>query len=511
MNTLILAETVDMAWYIIGGGALLLAMAFIWVVTKWVVVGNPSEMLVISGKAHEGHGYRTLIGGRTIVVPIFERVARISLKNMQVGLEVKAQAGGGTMIPVIVTGVANVKVSSDPDIRGNAIERFLDQPHAEMQRVARETLEGGLRAVIGKMTPEEIVEDRDKFVATLMSEVTDDVRKLGLLIDSVNIQNVHDEEHYLESIARKASAQVRATARQFEAERKAEADIKEAEALALSRRAQAERDAEARSAESLARQTAEQARIDADKKIAESENALEIRRIELAAEQKIREADSQALARQGQAERDAEARTAEAISRQKAENARIGADKSIAEADNDLRVRKAELVREASLKEAERNKAAAEAEAARLSATDVARANAARDVAMARAAGEAATIMEEGKARAGAIEQIGKSIQQHPDAMKVMLLEMMPNIVDQLSKTIADIRLGDVTVFDGGNGNAMAGAAMGRAKMLAESLSVLESVTGVDMKELARGIASNMVESREAASTPTSGSSDAKK
>lgn len=494
MSALMLAENIDMTWYVIGGGALALVLGFIWIVTKWIVVGNPSEMLVISGKKHEDHGYRTLIGGRTVVIPILERVARISLKNMQVGLEVKAQAGGGTMIPVTVTGVANVKVSSDPDIRGNAIERFLDQPLGEMQRVARETLEGGLRAVIGKMTPEEIVEDRDKFVATLMTEVTDDVRKLGLLIDSVNIQNVHDEEQYLDSIARKASAMVRATARQYEAERKAEADIAEADALARSRRAQAERDAEAKAAESLARQTAEQARLDADKKISESDNALQIRRIELEAEQRIREADSQALARQGQAERDAEAKLSEASSRQKAENARIAADKSIAEADNDLRIRKAELVREASLKEAERNKAAAEAEAARLSATEVAKANAARDVAMARAAGEAATILEEGKARAASIEQIGKMIQQHPDALKVMLLEMMPNIVDQLTNTIADVKLGNVTVFDGGNGSAMAGAAMGKAKMLAESLSILENVTGVDMKELAQGIAGNIVE-----------------
>ena len=47
---------------------------------------------------------------------IIERVSKISLRNMQVGLEVKAQAGGGTMIPITVTGVANVKVSSEPDV-----------------------------------------------------------------------------------------------------------------------------------------------------------------------------------------------------------------------------------------------------------------------------------------------------------------------------------------------------------------------------------------------------------
>jgi flotillin len=400
-------------------------------VAKIMVVGNPSELLVISGKrAGPAQGYRTLIGGRTLVWPIIEKVSKLSLHNMQVGLEVRAQAGGGTMIPITVNGVANVKVSSDPDVRGNAIERFLDLGQAEMQRVARETLEGGLRAVIGKMTPEEIVEDRDKFVATVMNEVADDFRKLGMIIDSVNVQNVHDEDQYLESIARKASAQVRAQARKYEADQKAQADIKEAEA--------------------------------------------------------------NAAARQAQAERDAEAKTAEAMGRQKAEQARLGADKSIAEADNDLRIRKAELAREAAVKEAERNRAAAEAEQARLDATEVAQANAARDVAKAKAEGDASRIVEEGKARAYAVEQIGAAIQKNPDALKVMLVEMMPEMVEELTKTIAGVQLGDVTVIDGGEGTAISGAAMGKARMLSESLATLQSVLGVDLRDLTRNIAGNI-------------------
>lgn len=208
------------AGIIIGFGVLLVIVAFIILIAKLMVVGNPSEMLIISGKRQkDGQGYRTLIGGRTLVIPIIEKVSRLSLRNMQVQLEVSAQAGGGTMMPISVNGVANVKVSSDPGERANAIERFLDQPYEELQRVSRETLEGGIRAVIGKMTPEEIVEDRDKFVATVMHEVTDDFRKLGLLIDSVNIQNVQDDQQYLESIARKATAEVISAARKAEAER----------------------------------------------------------------------------------------------------------------------------------------------------------------------------------------------------------------------------------------------------------------------------------------------------
>ena len=229
MNNLLLAQT--SAGVVLGVVFAVLVISVLFAVLKLVVVGNPSEMLIISGKRQrDGQGYRTLIGGRTLVIPILEKVSRLSLRNMQVSLEVSAQSGGGTMMPININGVANVKVSSDPAERGNAIERFLGQPAQELQRVARETLEGGIRAVIGKMTPEEIVEDRDKFVATVMNEVTDDFRKLGLVIDSVNIQNVHDEQQYLESIARKARAEVIAAARKAEAERASEAAIKEAEA-----------------------------------------------------------------------------------------------------------------------------------------------------------------------------------------------------------------------------------------------------------------------------------------
>lgn len=432
---------------VIGIGILFIIITFLVLVAKFTVVGNPSELLVISGRSSGTNlGYRTLIGGRTVVVPIIEKVALLSLRNMQVALEVKAQSGGGKMIPITVTGVANVKVSSDPEVRGAAIERFLGQPQQEMERVARETLEGGLRAVIGKMTPEEIVEDRDKFVATVMNEVNDDFRKLGLVIDSVNIQNVNDNDQYLESIARKASAEVRASARQYEAQKKSEADIKEAQA--------------------------------------------------------------DALARQARAEREAEARAAEALGHQKAEQARLAAEKAIAEANNALRIRQAELAREAAMKEAQAQEAAAAAEEARLLATQVKQANADRDTAKAQAEGAAAHILEEGKARAAAIERIGGAISAHPQALQVLLAQMLPGVVEQVCKTVATVELGDVTVIDSGDGRAISGAALGRARMLSESLATIESVLGIDLRSLSRGIAEkiggNGTHETDGATTPPS-------
>ena len=175
-----------------------------------------------------------------------------------------------------------------------------------------------------------------------------------------------------------------------------------------------------------------------------------------------------------------------------AEQARLTADKAVAVAENELRIRKAELAKDAALKEAEQQQAEAKVEQARLAATEVAKAIADRDVAKAKAEGDAAKTFEEGKARALAIEQIGLAIQKYPEALQVMLVEMMPCIVQELAKTVQNVQFGHVTVIDSGDGKAVAGAALGRAKVLSESLGALESILGVDLRQLSQSIANRV-------------------
>ena len=104
--------------------------------------------------------------------------------------------------------VANVKISSDPKLIGNAIERFMGRDPIEIQRVAKETLEGHLRGVLATLTPEEVNEDRLKFANALVAEAEEDFVKLGLHLDTLKIQNVADPVNYLESIGRKRIAEV---------------------------------------------------------------------------------------------------------------------------------------------------------------------------------------------------------------------------------------------------------------------------------------------------------------
>ena len=72
--------------------------------------------------------------------------------------------------------------------------------------VAQQTLEGAVREVLAKMTPEQVNEDRLTFAQNLKDAAVDDLQKLGLALDTLKIQSVSDETGYLDSIGRPSIA-----------------------------------------------------------------------------------------------------------------------------------------------------------------------------------------------------------------------------------------------------------------------------------------------------------------
>jgi flotillin len=247
----------------LGGVTLALIGAMIYIVRSLVVIGLPNEIVVISGRRRtleDGRevGYRVLHGGRTLRLPIIERVSRIDVTTIPIEVVVKnAYSKGG--IPLIVQGIANVKVCTREPVSYNAVERLLDKPFNEIMQIAKDNLEGNLRGVLATLTPEEINEDRLKFAQTLIEEADEDLKKLGLELDTLKIQNVTDEVNYLDSIGRQRTAEI----------------------LKLARVAEATRASDAEQAEAAAHQAAQVAKIQADLKIAEETNRLRVRRAEL--------------------------------------------------------------------------------------------------------------------------------------------------------------------------------------------------------------------------------------
>ncbi|MAC28058.1 MAG: flotillin [Myxococcales bacterium] len=292
------------------GGPLVAALALALValavaaIKRLLHVCEPNEVLIFSGRnrtTEDGRkvGYRVVFGGRAYRWPILERVDRMDLSLLSVPMAIRgAYSEGG--IPLPLHAVANVKIASDPRLIGNAIERFLGHPRAEIARVAKETLEGHLRGVIATMTPEEVNEDRLKFAERLSEEAGADLRKLGLQLDVLKIQAVSDDRNYLDSIGRERLAEILRLAEVAESDairtaEKAESDgearggvaLRNAHALVQReqnrlRQIKAELWAKVRSEEERAEQAAQAARAEAEREL--QTLRAEVERLRLAAD-----------------------------------------------------------------------------------------------------------------------------------------------------------------------------------------------------------------------------------
>lgn len=205
----------------------LVAIAVIgFVVTNLIEICQPSEVLVFSGKGSDG--YQLIHSGRKVRIPIIHKVDRMDVTNMVIDINVtNAYSKGG--IPLSIKGVANVKVGSGAPFIHNAVERFLGMSRAQVQQIAKETLEGNMRGVLATLTPEEVNDDRLKFAESLLHEAEHDLTRLGLVLDNLKIQSVTDEKGYLDSIGRKQTAELIMKSRIAEATNRSEATVRDAE------------------------------------------------------------------------------------------------------------------------------------------------------------------------------------------------------------------------------------------------------------------------------------------
>ena len=264
-------------WWVplaIGVAAAVAMLILILIVRSLIIICPPNRVAVISGRKRElpeGRevGYRLLQGGRTIRIPVIERVQWMDLNTIPLEVAVTNAYSKGT-IPLNVAGIANVKVSSREGLLENAAERFLGRSSMQIGQIAKETLEANLRGVLASLSPEEVNEDRLKFAQQLIDEADDDIKTLGLELDVLKIQNVTDDVGYLTSVGRQLTSKVIRDARVAEAERRAEAE----------------------QAEAAARQKGQVAGLEADQAIVVEQNSLRVRTAELEAVSNAREEEA---------------------------------------------------------------------------------------------------------------------------------------------------------------------------------------------------------------------------
>ncbi len=208
--------------------------AGVFVIRNLYYICQPSEVLIFAGSRHrvgdtkKKVGYRLVKGGSSIRVPLLEQAFRMDLSNMIIELKVNnAYSKGG--IPLTVESVANIKVAGEEPTIHNAIERLLGKSRQEIEKLAQETLEGNLRGVLASLTPEQVNEDKIAFAKNLLEEAEDDLEKLGLVLDTLQIQNISDEVGYLDSIGRQQQAELLRDSRIAEAKTQTESVVRAAE------------------------------------------------------------------------------------------------------------------------------------------------------------------------------------------------------------------------------------------------------------------------------------------
>ena len=204
--------------YIAIAAVVVVVVAIFAIFSTNYIKAEPDRALILTGRKHSykrqdgsvaERGWRVVVGGATLRIPILETVSWMSLRNMNLP-DIKVQkAYNSEGVPVSIEVVANTKVSSESEMLGRAIERFLGKPVEEIKKVIKETIEGQLRDIIGTMTVEQLNQDRETFVASVLKQSGEELGKMGITVDVINIQSISDEYGYLEALGQKRTAEVK--------------------------------------------------------------------------------------------------------------------------------------------------------------------------------------------------------------------------------------------------------------------------------------------------------------
>src|ERR1700722_3641134 len=280
-------------------------------------IPEPNQALVISGAkgGEEGSQFRIVTGHGTFVAPWKSRARILSLDLYEAELEENCVTSQG--IPLTVQAVAVFKVADDFQSIANAARRFLDQQD-QMESLVGQILAGHLRSIVGSLTVEKIITDRNSLAQEVKSASSDEMEKLGLVVDAFQIQEVGDPSGYIKNLAAPHIAEVEKNARirqaqaaQAATEREQDANAQKAGFTRDSQIKQAAARAEVQAAQAQADQAGPLAQAKAAQKVTEEQAALatkqaEKREAELVAEvQKPADAEAYRMIKLAEAERDA--------------------------------------------------------------------------------------------------------------------------------------------------------------------------------------------------------------
>lgn len=473
----------------VAGFLLLVIFLFGWVwASRYRKVG-PNEVLIIYGWSYSfrdpktgswiKRGFKPVVGGGAFVWPVIEQYQVLSLELITIDIKtppVVTLKG----VPIIVDGIAQIKVNSDDYAISTAAEQFLSKTQSEIMRIAHQTLEGHLRAILGGMTVEDIYKNRDEFARKVQEVSGTDFANMGLTIVSFTLRDITDDQGYLEALGKPAIAEAKKNAVIGEAEAiklatiKAAENQQEGEIAKIQARllvANANRDFEMKNADNTAEINRRKAEMDLAYELSASIKNQEVKKafyaVQLVEKQALIEIQEREILRK-EKELDATVRKPAEAERQRIE--------TLAQAQ----------------RYALEQTAAGEAEATRIKGvakadSEKAQGLAATDVAKAQGLAEADIIRAKGTADAEAMSKKAEAFTHYNQAaVSQMLIDKLPEITRAASEPLSKVER-IVMVSNGGDETGAAKITGDVFKMVSQVPPVIEALTGIDLAKTLRG------------------------
>jgi len=445
----------------IGTAGIIGIVVFFFIISLWMryrTVGA-DEAMIITGSYlgrknvfsdNTGRKIKIVRGGGALIVPIFQKVEKMSLLSYKITVstpEVYTEQG----VPIIVDGVAIIKVGSSVEDIATAAEQFMGKPTDTIIDEAEEVLEGHLRAILGTMTVEDAYKNRERFASEVQAVAARDLKKMGLQIVSFTIKDIRDNNGYLEALGRPRIAQV-----------KRDADIAEANAM---------RDTEIQT--SKAKEEGTKASLIAETNIAEATKEKEIRLAEFKIEQDMKKAEAD------QAYQLQENRHKQKVVEEEMKIELVRKQKEIELEEKEIMRREKQYDAEIRKKaDAERYAKEQEAEAERFQLEQIAAAEKAHGIA------EADVIRAKGLAEAEAKKKIAEAFELYGQAaMLDIITKMLPELAKQIAEPLNNIE--KVTIVDSsGNGDGATKVSNYVTKLMAQTPEMLKQVSGIDLNQM---------------------------
>ena len=437
----------------------------------------PDQIMVIYGRTERTADGRpkpskTLHGGASLVWPLIQDYAYISLKPMTINIDLRG-ALSLQNIRINVPSTFTIGVSTEPSIMANAAERLLGFRVEDIEEMAKEIIFGQLRLTVATLTIEQINQDRDSFLELIQKNVGQEMRKVGLYLINVNIADITDESDYIESIGKKAAST---------AVEQARVDVANAQRDGANGQAEADRTREIQVAQNNAEAEKGRKAAQADQRVyVEQQEAMAVGG-ENAAQAEIARAN-------------ADLAEAEASAKQRADVATAQAEAEIAKAkydEEEQSLRASEIARETIAKQQVEIAAEAEAERQRR----IARGEA--DAILAKYEAEAEGVKQVLEAKAQGYSNLVSSASGDPKAAATLLMvEKIEAMVSAQTEAIRNLKIDKITVWDSGNDKDGNSATSNFVSSLVQSLPPIHDVAKMSGVELPDYLGSMTEESDE--------------